>query len=108
MDRVMPRPPLSERIPSGVWAVLTWGAALVFAVLVFAVSRPIGPPQVRPASGDPGADQLVRLGLGGWAGIAVSAALPIGLARRLPLSVLGLVAAESLALPGGRDHRLLT
>jgi signal transduction histidine kinase len=81
-----PRPPLFGRIPPSAWPVLTWCAAFLFALALWLLQLTGGPPN---APFLPGA----------WGGtaLALALALQIGLARRRPLPILGVLLAESPA-----------
>ncbi|MEV6978137.1 sensor histidine kinase [Kitasatospora sp. NPDC093806] len=89
MDQGMPRLPLLRRIPPGVWAAVTRCAAGLFALVLFTAMNVFFYRSPEPF-----------LGWGLWAGVGVAVvlALPIGVARRRPLPVLGLMLAESTAL----------
>ncbi|MEV7214457.1 sensor histidine kinase [Kitasatospora cineracea] len=86
MDRALPRPPWPSRLPTGVRSAarsaLTWCAAALFALLLFAVTSAGTPP-------------LTGLGARGLP--AVLLALPVGAARRRPAAVFGVLLAESCA-----------
>ncbi|MGW4815063.1 sensor histidine kinase [Kitasatospora cineracea] len=86
MDRALPRPPWPSRLPtrvrSAARSALTWCAAGLFALLLFAVTSAGTPP---------------FSGLGARGLPAVLLALPVGAARRRPAAVFGVLLAESCA-----------
>ncbi|MFJ9909223.1 sensor histidine kinase [Streptomyces sp. NPDC101152] len=92
MERDLPPSPWLRRLPSGVWTVLTWCAAGLLALLLFAsttyrMAWPFGlrHPAFAPA-------------LGLRAAVAVVLALAVGWARRWPEQVFGVLLAESVAV----------
>lgn len=87
----MPRAPWLRRLPSGVWAALTWCAAALFAVVLFASTTY----QMAPLFWQ--SRHHVFLGLGLRAALAVVLALALGWACRRPLVVFGVILAESVA-----------
>ncbi|MFE9427569.1 sensor histidine kinase [Kitasatospora sp. NPDC006697] len=82
MDQGIPRPPLLGRLPSPVWWALDWCAAGLFALLLFTAN----------AAG------ATRPGL--VLAVSVLWAVPVGLARRWPLAVFGVLLAESFLMKG--------
>ncbi|MDH6119398.1 sensor histidine kinase [Kitasatospora sp. GAS204B] len=88
MDHVMPWPPLLGRVPPRLWSALSWSAAAFFGLLLLVA-------QLLPVGGRGMVDREVVE----CAGLALVSALPIGLGRRWPLPMLGvLVVASSLSL----------
>ncbi|MEU6774773.1 hypothetical protein [Streptomyces sp. NPDC046759] len=92
MERDLPPAPWLRRLPSGVWTVVTWCAAGLLALLLFAsttyrMASPFGlqPPAFAPA-------------LGLRAALAVVLALAVGWARRWSERVFGVLLAESVAV----------
>ena len=85
----MPRPPLLGRMTPRAWTMVMWCLAAAMAVLLFTMIAPTTSPVfIRPR-------QRYHLEIWVRIGMAVFMALPIGLARRWPVPVLGLVLAES-------------
>lgn len=79
IGRMDPRPPLLGRVPAGVWTAVTWcGVGLLTLLMVVALHAP------------PRAD----LGAGPAVALAAAMVLPVGLVRRWPLPVLGLLLAD--------------
>ncbi|MFF5287050.1 sensor histidine kinase [Streptomyces sp. NPDC013171] len=89
MDQGMPRLPLLRRIPPGAWTAVTRGTAALFALVLFTAMNAFFYLSPEP---------FLRWGLWAGAGAAVVMASPIGVARRYPLPVLGLMLAESIAV----------
>ncbi|GAA0699928.1 sensor histidine kinase [Kitasatospora atroaurantiaca] len=85
----MPRLPLLRRISPGAWIAVTRCVAGLFALVLFTAMNVFF--YLSP-------DRFLRWGLWAGAGVAVVMALPIGVARRRPLPVLGLMLADSIAV----------
>ncbi|MFE9451814.1 sensor histidine kinase [Streptomyces sp. NPDC006739] len=92
MERDLPPAPWLRRLPSGVWTVVTWCAAGLLALLLFASTtyRMVWPfglqhPAFAPA-------------LALRAALAVILALAVGWVRRWPEQVFGVLLAESVAV----------
>ncbi|MBD0741135.1 sensor histidine kinase [Streptomyces sp. CBMA152] len=86
MDHSLPRPPWLRRLPAAVWTASAWCAAGLFALVLFATTTY----QFRTQSGSP-----VLVGLGLRVGLAVVLSLVVIGARRRPVTVFGVLLAES-------------
>ncbi|MFE7602119.1 sensor histidine kinase [Streptomyces sp. NPDC057494] len=89
MDRGTPRLPPPRRMSPQARTVLARGAAALFALVLFTAMNAFFYLSPEP---------LLRWGLWAGAGAAVLMASPVGVARRHPLPVLGLMLAESIAV----------
>ncbi|HEY3869624.1 MAG TPA: histidine kinase [Actinocrinis sp.] len=89
MEQALARPPLLKQIPRFVWSALAWSTAFFYAVVIWLGRHFDQVPGGRP----PGPD-LTPLE---WVAVSLLVAAPLGVALRWPLSVFGVLLAESAA-----------
>ena len=98
-----PHAPLLHRLPSGAWTLLLWSAAIAYAVLLFAILPSPAAPWAHGLTGWARTDWAIML-------VPVALAVPLGLVRRFPLPVFGLLLAETFGFAlavGGRNVAVL-
>ena len=89
VEQAIPRPPLLKQIPGYVWNVLLWGTALLYATAICLGRISDQTPNGRPLGHD--------LTPGEWVALSLLFAAPVGIALRRPVSVFGILLAESVA-----------
>jgi signal transduction histidine kinase len=93
-----PHAPLLHRLPSGAWTLLLWSAVVAYAAALFAILPSPTVPWAHGLNGSARTDWAIVLA-------PMALAVPLGVVRRFPLPMFGVLLVETFAFALAVDGR---